>query len=406
MFINSAFQNNMMVQDFETTINWYKKAISRDKDTRDLRYFMSLLKKLPTIDQNLFYNLYFRKLALRAYNYTIKFPDEYKPSSTELQQLAEMKTRWQKASMHSLIDTVSDGLAIGLSAVDLEWSNTQFGNMVTTKRSREADELDIHLDDDELIRILDTNTETQDLTISDVDENTMFYVRYNPIQGFCNDFPGSFIRINWWLCLIKYWDLFNWSKGNQTSMVVANYEARFKSQLNSIMASLKNIGEQSVGAFEKGIDVKMLEQLNQAQVNSHKDLENYVDTQVTLTIAGQTTAGNPDSNHSYAASKVGFQIAKNVTYADLMYAEHEISTQYLMHDYLANYSEPRNAYPILEFKKFVVGDAESRGRLISDYVANGIPVHAEDMYDSVGLKRAIEDDVFVPNRQGLGMIGG
>jgi len=38
--------------------------------------------------------------------------------------------------------------------------------------------------------------------------------------------------------------------------------------------------------------------------------------------------------------------------------------------------------------------------------ANGIPVHAEDMYDSVGLKRAIEDDVFVPNRQGLGMIGG
>ena len=404
MFINSDLSQRLMVDGLEKVLDWYKRAISIDTKVRDTRYFMSLLKRLPSVDQHLFYNIYFRKQALHAYSYTIKFPSEFTPSSSELKQLAEIKTRWEKAYMHSLIDTSMNGRMIGLAAVQLQWENTPYGNMVSKKKSYQPDDLDIDLEDDDLISIIDTDTRTQRYQRRAIDDNTNFYIRYNPMQGFENDYPGAFIRINFLLSLIKYWDLFNWSRKNEKSLTFAQYEERFKAYLGEILTQLGNIGDNSVGAFPKGVEVKVLEQLNQAQVSSHKELQEYIDRAISLTISGQSTAANPDGGHSYAASKIGFQIAANVTYGDLVFTEKEISNQYLVHDYLANYTEPRNAYPIFEFKKYVVGDSESRGRLMTDYVANGIPVHSEDLYDSVGLRRAIEEETFTPSGGGSAIV--
>lgn len=396
MFINNDLKNFLMVPTLEKVLEYYKKANDISLISRDTRYFMTLLKRLPQIDQHLFFNLYFRKLAVHAYPYVIKFPEGIKVTDTEKKQVVEMQNRWNKAYMHNLLDTSMNGRLIGLSAVELTWENTPYGNMVTTKKSYQPDMLDIDLEDDELITILDTDTATQKATRRTVDENKTFYIRYNPLDGLETDYPGAFIRVNFLAVILKYWDFLNWTKKNERSLTFAQYEERFKSQMAAILAQLQNIGDSSVGVFPKGVDVKVLEQLNQAQISSHKDLQDLVDKAISLTISGQATAANPASGHSFAASKIGYQIAENVTYADLTYIEKEISNQYIIHDYLANYTEPKNGFPIFEFKKYKSGDEQIRANIISTYVANNIPVHAEDMYDSVGLKRAITEEIFIP----------
>ena len=388
MFINSVLNQRLMVADLTTFITWYKKAIQYKLDARDTRYLMSLLARLPQIDQNLFFSLYFRKQAVNKFRYTIKFPQEIIPSDVEKKQLLEMKRRFEKSKMHTLSDAVMNGRLIGASAAWMKWGyDNALGNYIVNKESLPPADLDYDLADDDKLSWIDTNTETQTLSRKSFEKESVFLYRYNPMGGFDNDFPGGFLRINMLIVLIKYWDLFSWSKKNERSLTIAQYEERFTAIKDEILAQLNNIGDTGTAAFVKGIDVKQLELLQQAQITSHIELEAYVDKMVALTICGQTGTGDSTQGGSMAKAKVGYDIAEDVTSGDLTAIEREITSQYIMQDYILNYKEPKNAFPQFVFLDDRGRDTEKHSRIVSDYVANGIPVAMEDAYDNCGLIR-------------------
>jgi|GEM_PF-2621026 len=404
MFINSDLQKRVMVESIDKIVEYYKKAIYIDPKVRDLRYFLSFLTRLPQIDPHLFSLIYFRKQAVQSFSYTIKFPDEYIPTESEKKQIMEMKERFAKSKLHSLIETSMNGRLMGMSAVKLMWEHDGiYKHHIANKKSYHLTELDFDLESDEKLIFVETDTKTQKSKREPIDTETHFDVRFNPLSGIENDYPGGFLRVNFLRVIIKYWDFFAWSKNNEKSMIYAKYDEQFKARLNEIMEQLYNIGENSVGAFPKGVDVNVLDSLKSETLNSHKELEQSVNRSTSLSIAGQYTATDPGDGHSYAASKVGYNIAADVTLSDLVFAEQQISNQYLMKDYQLNYaSEPRNAFPKFEFNKRKFTDAEAMARIITDYANAGIPVVKDDVYGLVGLRIPKEgDETIVAKSSGM-----
>ena len=404
MFINSDLQKRVMVESIEKIVEYYKKAIYIDPKVRDLRYFLSFLTRLPQIDPYLFSLLYYRKQAVESFSYTIKFPDEFVATETEKKQLIEMKERFMKSKMHSLLEISMNGRLMGMSAAKLSWDHdSAFKHHVIGKKSYNLTELDFDLENDDRLIHVDTDTRTQKATRKSLEPETHFDVRFNPLSGFESDFPGSFLRINFLRVIIKYWDFFAWSKNNEKSMVFANYEAQYKSLINDILAQLENLGEDSIGAFPKGVEVKVLDNLKAEALNSHKELEQSVNRSMALSIAGQYTANDPGEGHSYASSKTGYNISADVTLGDLVFVEQQITNQYLLKDYQLNYSnEPRNAFPKFEFNKRKFTDAEAMARIITDYANAGIEIHKDDVYTFAGLRIPKEgDETIVAKSAGL-----
>lgn len=388
MFINSDLNKTLMISTLTKFVEWYKKAIQYDVKSRDTRYLMSLLARLPQIDQNLFLSIHFRKQAAYKFRYSIKFPQEIIPSDAEKKQLNEMKLRFEKSKMHTLIDVTMNGRLIGASAAWLQWGHDDaLGDYVINKESLPPADLDYDLADDDKLAWVDTDTATQNATRKSFDKESVFLYRYNPMSGLDNDFPGGFIRINMLLVLLKYWDLFSWSKKNERSLTIAQYEEKYANRISEIIAQLNNIADTSAGAFPKGVDVKQLELLQQAQIDSHVQFQALIDKTVALTICGQTGAGDSTQGGSLAKAKVGYDIAADVTSGDLAAIEREITAQYIMQDYILNYKEPKNAYPEFVFLDDRGADTEKQSRIVSDYFANGIPVSVEDTYDKCGLIR-------------------
>jgi len=398
MFINSDLNKTLMISTLTKFVEWYKKAVQYDVKSRDTRYLMSLLARLPQIDQNLFFTLYFRKQAANKYHYTIKFPKEINPDNTEKKQLLEIKRRFETTKMHTLSDVVMNGRLIGGSGAKMPWGyDTSLGNYVINKESLPPADLDYDLTDDDKLAWIDTDTATQNATRKSFDKESFFLYRYNPMAGFDNDYPGGFIRVNMLIVLLKYWDLFSWSKKNERSLTIAQYEKQFENRISEILTQLNNIGDTSSGAFPKGVDVKQLELLQQAQITSHIEMEAYIDRLVALTICGQTGAGDSTQGGSFAKAKVGYDIAADVTSGDLIAIEREITSQYIMQDYLKNYGEPKNAFPEFAFIPVVTKDPESQARIVTDYIANQIPVATKNIYDDCGLdKPEGVGDVFMP----------
>ncbi len=162
MFINSYLTKRLMVESIEKAIEYYKKAVYVDPKYRDIRYFMSLLIRLPQIDQHLFSLIYFRKQAVQSFAYTIKFPDEYQATETEKKQLLEIQERFSSSGLHSLIDTTMNGRLNGMSAAQLNWEHSDNRkHFVSSVKSLQLTELDYDLENDTSLIHIDTDTNTQ-----------------------------------------------------------------------------------------------------------------------------------------------------------------------------------------------------------------------------------------------------
>lgn len=387
MFINNDLQNAVMVSSIDKALEYFKKMVVQDEASRDPRYFMSLLMRLPQIDQRLFGLMFFRKQAIQSFQYTIKFPDGITPTSEQKKQLTEMKDRWVKSKMHTLLDVTMNGKLLGMAASRLTWGHEKpYGHFVTSKEAFPLTDLDFDLADDDKLVHVDTDTRTQNWKRKQFDENKDFVIRYNPMSGLEKDFPGGLVRINWIRVLLKYWDFFNWARDNEKSAILASYEERFKDRVNEILTQLNNIGESGAGAVPKGTEVTALHKMNSEMIKSHSELEQSVDRALAFSIAG-TTSIYEAKGGSYARDMIGYEIAEDVTYADLVFAEREITNQYIIKDYKLNYSQNPEVFPVFEFKKRKIKDMEARSRIITDYISNGIPVAAENVYDDAGLIR-------------------
>jgi phage gp29-like protein len=400
MFINSDLQDRLLVQTIDNVATYLKRANYKHLPSRDTRYLMSLLVNLPKVDRHLMSLIRYRKLAVNSYMPNIKFPEEFKPTEAENKQLDDMKARWNKTRMYRLIDVVINGRLLGMSAANLNWRNysDSLHHFATIEKIHPATDLDYDLDDTSKLKEVITDTKSQKFVRQDFNQETSLIVRDNPLSGFDDDFPGGLLRVNLLHIIIKYWDFFIWANTNEKYADpprYATFEPHLEKYMPDILAQLAKMGTDSYGAFMKGVDVKVLDALKEGAIKSHVELEDSVNKGMSLSIAGQYSASDPDKGHSYATSKVGYQISEDVTYDDLVFIEREISTDYLMHDYKLNYGEPRNGYPLLVYKKVRIKDVEAHARIVTDYVNAGIPVSVEDVYDKPNFRRVKpgEEDV-------------
>ncbi len=406
MFINQDLQDSTLVKDISVVAKYLKRANQKHLSSRDTRYLISLLINLPKVDRHLMSLIRYRKLAVSSYTPTIKFADNVQITATEEKQLAEMKARWMHSNMHSVIDTIMTGRLIGMSAVELDWKgySDSFHHFVQAKKTIPATDLDYDLEINDNIKHVDTETKSQKFTRKDFNKENYIIIRDNPLSGFDEDFPGGLMRVNLIHVILKYWDFFIWANTNEKYADpprFATYEQHLEKYVPEILQQLGKMGTDSYGAFMKGVDVKILEAIKDGAIKSHVELEASVNRGMNLSIAGQYSASDPQKGHSYATSKVGYQISEDVTYDDLVFIENEISRQYLMHDFLLNYGEPKNGFPVLFYQKRKIKDVEAHARIVTDYVANGIPVHKEDIYGATNFKPvdAEDKDAFVAKTQ-------
>ncbi len=395
MFINYDLQNRNLPTSLDKVADWLKRANHKHLPSRDTRYLISLLVNLVKVDRHLMSLIRYRKLAVSSYRPVIKLPDEYSPSAKEEKRIAEMKHRYQRSKIDKLRAKIIDGRIIGMGAIELNWKHDGKQHYVDSFKQMPATDLDYDLNDTNSLKYIDTDTKSQKFIRYDFNPETHIIIKDNPLEGYDIDFPGGLLRVNMVHVLLKYWDFFIWANTNEKYADpprFATYEPYLEKHIDSILEQLAKMGSDSYGAFMKGVDVKVLEALKEGAIKSHVELEASVNRGMSLSIAGQYSASDPNKGHSYAASKVGYEIAENVTHDDLVYVEQELSNQYLVEDYKQNYGEPENAYPILYHEKFSIKDREAHARIVTDYLANGVPVHEDDVYKAINLKPVKADD--------------
>lgn len=389
MYINSDFTNSLIIQDLDRLVQYNRRASYKHLPSRDTRQLMSLLVNLVKIDRHLFSAVDYRCLATSSYTYELKFPDGIKPTPEEEKYLADLKLRWKQTGMDSARKFIVRSSIAGMGAMQLDWTgyNNLLKHHVKAKKIIPLTEIDYDLDNTGAIKWVDTDTKTQRFTRKDFDPNTTMRVFNNPLTGFEEDFPGGMLRTVMVAVLIKYWDFFTWARNNEKTMIWAEYEPQFEKKLAVILSQLANIGDESFGAFPKGVAVHVLEALKEGAIKSHQAMNDVVNREIHLVICGQYSMVDPKAGNGYAQSKVSYDVSEEVTFSDLDKIEEVIDRDYLVHDFTLNMGEPRNGYPVLEHNRLYIHDRESQARMVTDYINANIPMHKKDVYDSLNFQR-------------------
>ena len=364
---NPDLANNML-PTLAQIKSYVKKAIVEDKQYRDVRPLMSLLQKLPQVDSRMFAVQQTRKLAIFGFPYTIQFPKDAKPDSTDLKRLEQIKRRFSKSKMQSLFNVVGNGNIFGMAATRLKWDNTgsDYGTMVTAKKNLELTELDYDLDNDlNMIHVITNLNSTQQKV--DLDPDIYFIIKNNAFDGITDDFPGGLARINFIISWLKYSDFFNWASANEKfgdPITIAQYDKNKTDpkDLDEIDKGLEDLGTAARARFSKDIELKFIEAMRSGIVDMHDKFVQAVNTELAISYLGQNLTTEVKGG-SYAATESQNQVRMDYLYADIMKAQDDVSEQYLVKDWKMNYNdEPKNGYPELHINTDEVPDFESFAR--------------------------------------------
>ena len=407
MYINPDLRDSIMIQSMDKIVKYNRLANFKNLSSRDTRPLMSILINLPKFDRHLLSLINFRKLALSGYHYTIKFPDEFKTSAAEEKQLVEIKKRFRMSKIYDVIPRIIEARIGGMGAIEFDMTGYNDANHHFTKAFKvyTLTELDYNIDDESSLRFVDTDTTTQKFVRKDFNPATTMIMRENPFSGYEPDYPGGLLRTNLVHVILKYWDFFYWASMNEKysdPFRYAEYEERFKDKKQEILDNLAKLGSDSYGIFPKGVDVKVVQALQDGAIKSHTELEQSVNRGMSLSIAGQYSTFDGQAG-SLAKSETGYKISEDVLLDDMLSVEQNISESYLIEDYRLNYNEPVNAFPILEYKKLFIHDREAHARMVSDYISAGIPVHRKNVYDDIDfIQPENPEDIVNPTK----IIGG
>ncbi|MCE7856908.1 MAG: DUF935 family protein [Ignavibacteria bacterium CHB3] len=342
-------------------------TITDDLKSRDVRPLMSFLQRLPAADRFLLGLIQTRKVAVLGFDYTIKFPDEMNVPESEQKKLDQMKARFLKSNMKKTFNSIMNGILFGMSATNLEWENVKgFGSMVTKRKNLELTELDFSFDDNTRLDLI--ITEQTSFRREPLDPDTHIFVRFNPLEGIDNDFPGSFLRSNMLYVWLKYTDAFNWASANEKwgdPLVVAQYDKeRVESaDLSTIQAGLQTLGTSGKAMFSKDIELKFIEAMRSGITDMHEKFINSINDEMSVSILGQTLTTDVSKIGSFAAAKVHNFVRQDILWSDILEFEDVLTTQYVMKDWLLNYGEPKVAFPQFEFLTDEIEDKESNARI-------------------------------------------
>lgn len=406
MYINPDLRDSIMIQSMDKIVKYNRLANYKNLSARDTRPLMSILANLPKFDRHLLSLIGFRRMGLAGYNYTIKFPDGFKTTDAEEKQLADIKRRFRMSKIYKTIPKIIGGKVAGMGAIEFDFTGYDDTNKHFAKGFKiyPITELDFDLNNDEQLRFVDTDTITQKFTRKDFNPATTMIIRDNPFDEYEQDYPGGLLRTNLVHIVLKYWDFFNWASMNEKyadPTRYALYEEKFEKKKAEILDNLAKMGTDTYGIFPKGVDIRTLDALREGAINSHKELEQSVNRGMSLSIVGQYSTFDGQAG-SLAKSETGYKVSEDKILEDMVDVEHLISDSYLMQDYQLNYGEPKNDYPVLEYKKLFIHDREAHARMVSDYMSAGIPVSAKNVYDDIDFVNPYPDKEVIEPRGSIG----
>ncbi len=366
---NSELNNNLL-PTLEQMRKYIRSANNIDRRYRDPRALMSTLQRLLQTDLNLLGLVQTRKLAVLGYDYTITLPDGITPNAGDEKRLQEMKHRFTKSRMNTLFNSIMNGRLFGMSATRLIWKNTALGTMVTKKQRYALTDLDFDLLTDDGLDNLITDTGTQQYSRKPLDPETHILVRYNPLDGIEENFVGSFMRTNMLYSWLKYFDYFNWSKGNEKfadPMVWAQYQKGTQPEdVAAVVAGLEKLGTDARAAFSDDVKLNLLESMRSGSVSAHKEFVDTIKAEQAISILGQTLTSDVQQKGSFAAAKVHNFVRADIMWSDLLALQEAISEQYIVQDFLTNYGEPKDAFPVFRFTTDEIEDTEVNARVLAE----------------------------------------
>ena len=399
------YRNPDLKKNMLPTLDQIKKYLSLASDenlkTRDVRKLMSFLQRLPQVDRYFLGLLQTRKIALLGFPYTIKFPDEIKADERDKKKLEEMKIRFVKSKMHLIFNTLMNGIIFGMSAAKLERENIKpFGTMVTSIKNLSLTELDYNLENGQALDFIEsTPTGYKRDTL---DPELHIFMKYNPLEGIDDDYPGSFARSNMLYIWLKYQDFFNWSAANEKwgdPLVVAQFdkERTEPKDLAVIQQGLEALGTAGKAMFSKDVELKFLEAMRSGITDMHDRFIEAVNTEMAVSILGQTLTTEIKDKGTFAAAKVHNFVRQDILYSDIIEFQNVITSQYIYQDWILNYGEPKNSLPIFEFDTDEIQDFESNARTFETLKAAypDIKIKQDELYKRTGWTMPAEGDITI-----------
>lgn len=379
---------NSLLPTFDQVKNYLKLAINEDARYKDTRKLLSFLKRLPAADRHFFGLMQTRKLAVLGFPYRIKFPDDIPTPESEIKKLNEIKQRFRIGKLNKAKAVLMNGVVYGLSAARLTWDNHPIYKSCVRKIDFiDLTDLDYSIDSsDGLDRI--TTDKTGNFTRSLLDREIHLFMRYNPLEGIDNDFPGAIARTNMIYILLKYWDNFYWAQANEKfsdALIVALYDVKAKpEEIAKVTEGLRNLGNDGKAAFSKDVEIKFLEAVREGIGSMHEKFISSVNNEMSISVLGQNLTTQSDKVGGFALGKVQNYVREDYLYADILNLDDVITEQYIKKDYLMNYGEPRDAFPVYETNVDEAQDFETNARTIAELRAAKVPLLKKEVYEKTG----------------------
>lgn len=397
-YINPDLKNSLL-PTFEQVRNYVKAAIQEDPRYRDVRKLMSFLQRLPQADRHFLGLIQTRKLAVLGFPYRIKFPDDIPVPEAEQKKLNEIKARFRYSRIRNSQSTLMNGIVFGMSAAQLTWDHHPvYKNYVRSITHLDLTELDYNLESSTMLDKL-TSDKNGKFVRELLDPDIHIFMRYNPLEGIANDFPGAIARTNMIYLLLKYWDTFYWAQANEKfsdALIVALYDKKANdSEITKVSEGLKNLGSDGKAAFSKDVEIKFLEAMRQGIADMHEKFINAMNTEMSISVLGQNLTTQSGKVGSFALGKVQNYVREDYLYADILKLDEVMTEQYVKKDYSLNYGEPRDAFPVYETDTDAVEDFETNARIIAELKSAGIPIKKSDVYLKTGLTQPQDGDEII-----------
>lgn len=395
-YSNPDLQDSLL-PTLEQLKRYVRRATTINPRWRDVRPLMSYLKRLAQADLNLLGLLQTRKLAVLGFGYTIAMPDGAKASPEEEKRLREIRSRFVRSRIAALFNVAMNGRLFGMSAARLTWNTVGKETLIVAKKNLELTDLDYDLEDASALIEVSTDTNTQLFSRSPIDQDTHLVVRYNPLEGIDNDFVGSFMRTNMIYVWLKYFDYFNWARGNEKfadPMVWASYRKGAEDdEIDKVVEGLEKLGTDSRAAFSDDVKIQLIESLRTGAVASHKEMIDSINREQAISILGQTLTSVAPQVGSFALGKVHNFVRQDIMWADILFIQEILSQWYARKDYELNYGEPANGFPVFQFLTDEAQDFESNARMIADLRAADVKLKLDEVYARTGFTKPEPGDL-------------
>jgi len=398
------YQNADLTNNILPTVDQLRKYLrlantpTQNGAQRDVRALMTFLQRLCEVDLYLMGLVQTRKLAIQTYPFDIRLPQEYKISPLEEKQLTETKRRFRRGKISDLIADIMNGILYGMSAVRLEWENTPFGTMVANKFSYDLSDLDFSDETNGLYEITNGNT----LTKSELDPEVHILTRHNPLEN-RKFYIGSFMRSAMMLSYLKYHTRWDWRDLNKRHGIPSTYATHpdgiDDAEVSKLITMVEKLKNDSVAVFPDYVKILYDDALKNDSKESFNQFISAANTELAILLHGQNLTTEIKQG-SKAAAEVHSTVDDLIIVSDLSKVQQIISEQYLKHDYLLNYGEPKNDFFEFVFVQDEQEDFESNSRIITNLFSDPelrkqIPLKKSEVYKKLNFTPPADgDEVF------------